>query len=540
MLIGQCMHPFDLLDRLGGDAPAIQAMFRQVTETNLVYAVNLEFRSGASGHPDLNSLNVRAPFRDINEVLEVVGHETHVTCEDMLCVRYQPREHWTAAAPHAGRSEPAFGPSWTDIGRPRRTFGYTGEVRHFARRCLGLAADGPDLWDGYEALRLAEAVYEAAHGGRDRPDSAPHGGAAAGPGGRHVRTRWRVRVPLRGGGCGASRFPNPRESGPRRRPHPVPHRSPPRRGPPGAAPVTPLLPRVGPGPFSARRWPVAPGGLRPHALPMTVPAPPLPDPGWATAARTSVAVERRTRRCPRPERATPAPSPKMSGGRPRRGRTRRHRARARGRTWGARPQSARSRTCGARAGMPRGRRPCTRKGGWAGRAATACDAASRVRPGDPVAHAALREADHGTHHDTAGEDRLLHDAAVGHRGAPQGAEGVPVISGRGRVKAAVSLASGWRWKAKSSGRSTLNCGAAPRTARPPPRGGGGAAERRPTQTRDLSAARTRPSPLPAGARARCCGTGSRGRGPGGAAGPDGPPPGRWPRPWCRARSRCCG
>ena len=165
MLIGQCVHLFDLVRRFGGDVAAVQAMFRRVTETNFAYAVNLEFRSGALGQLDLNSLNVRAPFRDIIEVLEIVGLETHVTCEDMLRVRYQPREDWTSATPHAGRYEQVLDPSWTGIGHSHRTFGYTGEVRHFARRCLGLAAGGPDLWDGYEALRLAEAVYEAAHGG---------------------------------------------------------------------------------------------------------------------------------------------------------------------------------------------------------------------------------------------------------------------------------------------------------------------------------------------------------------------------------------
>ena len=178
-LIGQCVHLFDLVRRFGGDVIAVQSMFRRVTDTNFAYAINLQFASGAVGQLDLNSLNVRAPFRDIIEILEVIGLETHVTCEDMLRVRHVPREDWTKATPHAGRYEQVFEPSWTGIGHSHRTFGYTGEVRHFARRCLGLAAGGPDLWDGYESLRLAEAVYESAHGG-GVVRIAPRAGAAAG------------------------------------------------------------------------------------------------------------------------------------------------------------------------------------------------------------------------------------------------------------------------------------------------------------------------------------------------------------------------
>lgn len=165
MLIGQCVHIFDLVRRFGGDVVAVQAMFHGADDTHFAYGVNLEFASGAIGQLDLNSLESRAAFRDITEILEVVGLEAHVTCEDMLRVRYQPRQDWTPAAPHAGRYEQTFNPSWNGIPHSHQTFGYTGEVRHFARRCLGLESGGPDLWDGYKALQMAEGVYASAHGG---------------------------------------------------------------------------------------------------------------------------------------------------------------------------------------------------------------------------------------------------------------------------------------------------------------------------------------------------------------------------------------
>ncbi|MBM4082976.1 MAG: Gfo/Idh/MocA family oxidoreductase, partial [Planctomycetes bacterium] len=52
MLIGQLVHIFDLVRFFGGDVSAVHAMFRQVTDTNFAYAVNLQFASGAIGQLD--------------------------------------------------------------------------------------------------------------------------------------------------------------------------------------------------------------------------------------------------------------------------------------------------------------------------------------------------------------------------------------------------------------------------------------------------------------------------------------------------------
>jgi myo-inositol 2-dehydrogenase / D-chiro-inositol 1-dehydrogenase len=166
MLIGQLVHIFDLVRYFGGDVRAVHAMFRPVTEGNFAWVVNLRFASGAIGQLDINSLDTKSAFRDIIEELEVIGLNTHVTCEDMLRVRYQPQEDWSKAVPHAGRFEYAFNPSWTGVGNSLKMFGYQGEVQHFARRCLGLVQSGPDLWDSYHALQIGEAIYESAESGR--------------------------------------------------------------------------------------------------------------------------------------------------------------------------------------------------------------------------------------------------------------------------------------------------------------------------------------------------------------------------------------
>ena len=164
MLIGQLVHIFDLVRFFGGDITEVQAFFNEVTDTQFAYSVNLRFASGAIGQLDLNSLEDSKGFRDITEVLEVIGLECHVICDDKLGVRYQPRGDWTTATPHTGGYAYTWKPGWTGLGNSLTAFGYTGEVRHFAHRCLGKVYDGPDLWDSYYALKIGEAVYDSAHG----------------------------------------------------------------------------------------------------------------------------------------------------------------------------------------------------------------------------------------------------------------------------------------------------------------------------------------------------------------------------------------
>lgn len=165
MLIGQLVHIFDLIRFFAGDVAQVQAWLNQVTDTQFAYAVTLRMSSGAVGQLDLNSLEDTKGFRDITEVLELIGLGCHVTCDNKLGLKYQPREDWTDSAPHTGSYAHTWQPGWVAVGNSLTTFGYTGEVRHFAHRCLGHVTGGPDLWDSYQALLIGEAIYESAHGG---------------------------------------------------------------------------------------------------------------------------------------------------------------------------------------------------------------------------------------------------------------------------------------------------------------------------------------------------------------------------------------
>ena len=164
-LIGQCVHIFDLMRFYGGDVQAVNALYHEVGPQNFAYLINVEFTNGMVGQMDINTLDSKVAFRDIIENLELIGLEKHVVCEDMLKVTYQPYEEWTQEKPHLGRYNYTVEPAWNSIARSQINFGYTGEVRHFARRCLGLETGGPDLWDSYKSLTFGEAVYESSHGG---------------------------------------------------------------------------------------------------------------------------------------------------------------------------------------------------------------------------------------------------------------------------------------------------------------------------------------------------------------------------------------
>jgi predicted dehydrogenase len=164
MLIGQLCHIFDLIRWFGGDVDTVSALYHEVTPTQFAYLVNLQYKSGAVGQLDVNGIEHRQGFRDIHEVLHVTGLESYVECVDCLNLTWQGPEDFTTVAPHAGRYVHQFQPTWTGISNTRQTFGYLGEVRHFAQRCLGLVEGGPDLWDSYWSLKIGEAIYDSAHG----------------------------------------------------------------------------------------------------------------------------------------------------------------------------------------------------------------------------------------------------------------------------------------------------------------------------------------------------------------------------------------
>lgn len=163
-LIGQICHICDLARYFGGDVETVSALYHEVTPTQFSYLATVKYKSGASGAFDWNTLESTS-FRDIDEVLEVVGLETHLICRDMLTFDWQPREDWSKVEAAVGRYLHSFRPSWSAM-HSDTLFGYSGEVAHFALKCIGLVKGGPDLWDSYHSLKIGEAVYDSSHSGK--------------------------------------------------------------------------------------------------------------------------------------------------------------------------------------------------------------------------------------------------------------------------------------------------------------------------------------------------------------------------------------
>ncbi len=161
-LKGPLCHIFDLVRFFAGDFRSVQALYREFEPGECAFAVNIELASGIIGQLDLNSGACQEQSRDIVEVWQLVGERTHLVCEDMMTLRWQGRDDFVTSVPEAGRYVHAFRPAFLGFRQAGAAFGYLGEVRRFARRCLGLLDAGPDLWDGYQALRIAEAIETSA------------------------------------------------------------------------------------------------------------------------------------------------------------------------------------------------------------------------------------------------------------------------------------------------------------------------------------------------------------------------------------------
>ncbi|MCC7491181.1 MAG: Gfo/Idh/MocA family oxidoreductase [Fimbriimonadaceae bacterium] len=163
-LIGQCVHLFDLVRWFGGHIEAVSALINEAGDGRCAYLANLCYANGAIGQINLNCYENTQGFRDIQERLEVYGAGQCVHVNDMHDVRWFAGSDWSTAVPTTGPFTHDYHPGWTGTSNSREVYGYHGETRHFALRCLGLVDRGPDLWDSYESLRLAEAVYDSAHG----------------------------------------------------------------------------------------------------------------------------------------------------------------------------------------------------------------------------------------------------------------------------------------------------------------------------------------------------------------------------------------
>jgi len=166
-LIGQVVHIFNLSRFFGGEIDELFAKLNQVTVDQFGYAITVHFKNGAVGVMNLNALEL--PQWAANERLVITGHDCWLEVEDMIHLRYYPKEPPIAGFPVGGRRQVIeWKPDWTEIlaTKAEGAFGYRGELEGFARSCLGEERPRADLWDGARDLLVSESVWESANTGK--------------------------------------------------------------------------------------------------------------------------------------------------------------------------------------------------------------------------------------------------------------------------------------------------------------------------------------------------------------------------------------
>ncbi len=165
-LVGQNVHLCDLVQFFAGPARRVHALFKEVEHELMGYLANIEFQNGIIGQLNFNTLEAIQPWRDFDERLELIGTGCMVQVDDGLYVEVQGGRDWTRVPGDCGKLHRQWRPTGPAARDENELMGYLGEIRHFARKCIGLAEGGPELEDCVRALKLAEAIYDSACGAK--------------------------------------------------------------------------------------------------------------------------------------------------------------------------------------------------------------------------------------------------------------------------------------------------------------------------------------------------------------------------------------
>jgi len=157
------IHALDLVRFFMGDVSRLYAEKFRLRDGSVAIAVTLKFANGAVGTLHLGSCE---GWFNAGERVVIGGDGTAVVVDNVVNFMQLPRE--SPEKPHSSPLEHGsfWHPNWfypADINTSLAHQGYVGEIRHFAESILAGTAPKPDISDGYEALRLVEALQQ--HGG---------------------------------------------------------------------------------------------------------------------------------------------------------------------------------------------------------------------------------------------------------------------------------------------------------------------------------------------------------------------------------------
>lgn len=160
------IHHIDLLCELGGKVDWLIATKNSDGDRRHAFAVILHFENGVVGQMNLNSLESMSTPGDIIEIHGDKGNWLRI--DNWTRVAWYKDTGVLFGAPEdPGESHLVYEHSWTAAGRNRSPVvqGYVGEFVHFFNCLRERIKPKPDLWDGYNAMQIVEAINKSVQTG---------------------------------------------------------------------------------------------------------------------------------------------------------------------------------------------------------------------------------------------------------------------------------------------------------------------------------------------------------------------------------------
>lgn len=160
-MLVQGLHPIDLARYFMGEIISLAAKGCVSKTGRQAFAVTLQFESGAVGILNLASSSPYSQTR-----IEITGDICTFLCVDnMSKLRYERTDSW---AKTQNFDEPSLAQIWENplVDNSNKRVGFLGEMEHFAQSILSNREPSSNLWDGYKAMLIAQAIIESVKTGQ--------------------------------------------------------------------------------------------------------------------------------------------------------------------------------------------------------------------------------------------------------------------------------------------------------------------------------------------------------------------------------------
>jgi predicted dehydrogenase len=176
LVIDSGIHHIDLLLALGGSVDWLFAARNSFGQKRTGIAVILHFKSGIVGQLSINSLESLSTPSDVVEIhgnngqwIRTDNWNKATWFKDFAPIHEAPEDPKDSIGLYEGPVDPrdsclVYDHSWTAAATNRATLlqGYVGEFRHFFDCLTRKTKPKPDLWDGYRAMAIVEAINQSA------------------------------------------------------------------------------------------------------------------------------------------------------------------------------------------------------------------------------------------------------------------------------------------------------------------------------------------------------------------------------------------